>query len=394
MPELAKSLSGIRNHSLEALKPSGIRMFNNRISGIPGLLKMTLGEPDFNTPEHVKMAGIKAIVNNDSHYSAQPGTPALRKGIAHYLKVSQGLNYDWHKEIVATTGATEAIFATLTALLNPGDEVVIPTPSYALYFPITKLLGAKVIPVDVSDNDFHLTAQKLESVIKQEKGKVKALILNYPGNPTGAEYPEDILKSLAKVIKSEGIFCITDEIYCELIYGAKHYSMAKYAPNNTILMNGVSKSHAMTGWRIGYAAGPASIMKMIAQVHGYMVTSLSNPAQAAAAEALLHGLTDPASFRKVYKKRRDYIVKALNDMGLKTLMPNGAFYAFAQIPKSYGKDDEQFALDLAHKAKVGVIPGHVFGPGGEGHIRLSYATSMPNIKEAMRRISKFLKTLK
>lgn len=393
MPELAKSLHSLYNRRLQVLHPSGIREFNNKIAGIPGLLKLTLGEPDFNTPEHVKAAGIQSIKNNDTHYSAQPGTIPLRKGIAKYLKRSQGLNYDYHNEIVATTGATEAIFATLSSILNPGDEVILPTPTYAIYFPVIKLAGAKPIAVNVTDNNFHLSADKLDQVIKQEKGKVKAVIINYPGNPTGVEYTPENLKALAKVIQKDGILAITDEIYCELVYGFKHTALAKYAPENTVIVNGVSKSHAMTGWRIGYVAGPKTLIQLIGKMHGYLVTSLSDASQAAAAEALLHGEKDPLKFRPIYKERRDYIVKSLNDMGLKTLMPKGAFYAFPQIPAKYGQDDNQFCLDLAHKAKVGVIPGNVFGPGGEGHFRLSYATSLDNIKEAMRRIKKFLETL-
>lgn len=390
MPEVAENVRNLYNRCLVTLKPNGIRVFNKKIAGVPGLLKMTLGEPDFNTPEHVKAAGIRSIKNNDTHYPAQPGTIPLRKGIAHYLKVRQGLGYDPNGEIVATVGATEALFATFSALLNPGDEVLVPTPTYALYFPLIKFAGAKPICVNVTDNHFRLSAPKLEAMLKQEKGKIKMLILNYPGNPTGAEYPADDLKALAQVIKKAGIVCISDEIYCELTYGYQHTSMAKFAPGNTIVINGLSKSHAMTGWRVGYAAGPRYLIQLICKLHCYMVNSITDAAQAAAAEALLHGLKDSFTMRDVYQKRRDYIVKALNDMGLATEMPTGAFYAFPKIPAKYGKHDEQFALDLAHKAKVGVIPGNVFGAGGEGYIRISYATSLDNIREAMRRMKKFL----
>lgn len=390
MPELAKDLKTTINQRLNEVGPSGIREFDVEISKIPDIVKLTIGEPDFNTPEDVKQAAINSIKNNDSHYSAQAGTLKLRKAISGYLKKSQNLTYDPESEVIVTVGATEAIFASLTSLLNPGDKVLIPTPVFSLYFPIITLAGATPVMLDTSKDGFVLSPEKLEQAIEANGDAVKAVLLNYPNNPSGVEYSESEIRSLAKVIDQHSLYVIADEIYAELTYGVKHFSIAKLLPERTILINGVSKSHAMTGYRIGYIAAPHEIVKSIIKMHAFMITSPSNPAQAGAAEALTNGLGDTEPMRKIYQERRDYIYEQMKDMGLKAPDPQGAFYLFAQIPAKFGSDDVAFATDLAKKAKVGVTPGSCFGKGGEGYVRLSYAASNENIKLAMKRIKKYL----
>ncbi|UQS86262.1 aminotransferase class I/II-fold pyridoxal phosphate-dependent enzyme [Nicoliella spurrieriana] len=390
MPNLSPKLSRVYNHRLDLVKPSGIRSFDKQISDVDGIIKLTIGEPDLNTPDHIKEAAIKAIQDNDTHYSAQPGTIELRNAIHHYLSVARGLEYDPQSEIIATIGATEALYATFETILNPGDKVILPTPTFALYEPIVTLLGGEVINVDTSKDNFVLTPERLKEVLAKEGDSVKAILLNYPGNPTGVEFSESLIKSLADIIKEHDMFVLSDEIYCELTYGVEHHSIAEFIPEQTIYINGVSKSHAMTGWRIGYIAGPADIVKKITKTHAFMVTCPPDVDQAAAAEALQNGLDDPISMREIYKHRRDYISDRLAKMNFKTALPEGAFYIFAKIPANLEQDDVKFGLTLANEARVGVIPGSAFGPGGEGYIRMSYAASDEDIKTAMDRIEEFL----
>ncbi len=338
----------------------------------------------------LKKAAMDSIKNNDSHYSAQTGKLELRQAISNYLKKEQNLDYNPQSEVVVTVGATEAIYATFETMLNPGDKVILPTPTFALYYPIIKLLGAQPIMVDTSKDNFELTAEHLEQVIEREGDAVKAILINYPGNPTGVEYSKENLEALANVVKNHDIFMITDEIYCELTYGVEHYSIARLLPEQTIYINGVSKSHAMTGYRIGYVCGPEEFMQKLTKVHAFMITSPSNPAQVAAYEALANGLNDPIEMREIYRRRRDYIVSALETMGFDMATPRGAFYVFAKIPAQCNQNDAEFALELAENAKVGVIPGSAFGDGGQGYIRLSYAASDEDIKVAMNQMKNYL----
>lgn len=387
MPELASDLSFSKK--IQKVKASGIRIFDNKVSTIPGIIKLTLGEPDMNTPEHVKQAAIKSIQDNDSHYAPQKGKLELRKAISKYLKQTTGIDYDPETEVVVTVGATEAINAALFALSNPGDKVAIPTPVFSLYWPVATLADADYVLMNTASDNFKLTPEKLEETIKQNP-TIKAVILNYPTNPTGVEYTEDEIKALAKTIKEHHLYVITDEIYSTLTYDVKHFSIASLIPERAIYISGLSKSHAMTGYRLGYVAGPAKIMAQIGKVHGLMVTTTTDSSQAAAIEALEHGLEDPEKYRAVYRKRRDFVLKQLVEMGMQAVKPEGAFYIFAKIPAKYGQDDMQFALDLAFKEKVGITPGSAFGPGGEGYVRMSYASSDENLREAMKRIKKFL----
>lgn len=393
MPELSADLYGTVSHKLDALQPSGIREFNKEVSKIPGIIKLTLGEPDMATPEHVKQATIRSIEEDDSHYAPQMGKPELLEAISDYIQNTRDVHYDPQTEIIATVGATEALDATLFAILNTGDKVVVPTPIFSLYFPLIEMTGATVVQVDTSADNFVLTPEKLEEVLEEEGKGVKAVILNYPSNPTGREYPQEVLAGLAEVIKKHHLYAIADEIYSELVYGVEHYSIATMIPERTIFISGLSKSHAMTGYRLGYVAAPAKIMANISKMHAFLVTTVTNNVQVAAAEALTNGLDDPLEFRKIYQHRRDLLVAGLKELGFEMLTPEGAFYLFAKIPTQFGTDDVAFAKQLAKEAKVGVTPGSAFGKGGDGYVRLSYASSDENLTEAIKRIGEFLNHL-
>lgn len=393
MPELSADLYGTVSHKLDALQPSGIREFNKEVSKIPGIIKLTLGEPDMATPEHVKQAAIRSIEEDDSHYAPQMGKPELLEAISDYIQNTRDVHYDPQTEIIATVGATEALDATLFAILNTGDKVVVPTPIFSLYFPLIEMTGATVVQVDTSADNFVLTPEKLEEVLEEEGKGVKAVILNYPSNPTGREYPQEVLAGLAEVIKKHHLYAIADEIYSELVYGVEHYSIATMIPERTIFISGLSKSHAMTGYRLGYVAAPAKIMANISKMHAFLVTTVTNNVQVAAAEALTNGLDDPLEFRKIYQHRRDLLVAGLKELGFEILTPEGAFYLFAKIPTQFGTDDVAFAKQLAKEAKVGVTPGSAFGKGGDGYVRLSYASSDENLTEAIKRIGEFLNHL-
>lgn len=383
-------LSDRMNKRVAALTPAAILTFNQKISAIPDIVKLTLGEPDFNTPEHVKQAAIKAIDDNESHYTNSRGTEGLRQAAAHFLNAKYGLNYDPDKQVIMTAGATGAIYAALTAMINPGDTVIVPTPIFPLYVPILMLAGAKPIFVDTSDNGFVLSPEKLSAAIDANKDTVKAVILNFPNNPTGVTYHKDDLQKLADVISKHDIICLSDEIYSELTYDGTHVSMGSILPEQTLVMNGVSKSHAMTGWRVGMMCGPEDIINEIAKVSEFTITSLTTNAQAAAEEAFKNGMDDALPMKAEYMKRRDILVAGLEKAGFSCPNPNGAFYVFAKIPAGLNQNSEEFCYDLAKEAKVALIPGSYFLPGGEGYVRISYAASEENIQEAVSRIQKYV----
>lgn len=393
MPELSHSISNYVNNDVKEIRPSAIRDFDMKISPIPGLIKLTLGEPDFNVPEHVKQAAIDGIKANDSHYGPTAGKLALRKAVAGYLKDTRGVDYDPENEILITNGGTEALTAITFSLLNPGDKVLVPTPVFSLYFPIITLTGAECIQVDTSADDFVLTPERLKNAIADNGSNIKMIILNYPCNPTGRSYSKELLQELGAILKDNNIMIVADEMYSDLTYDQDHYSIATMLPNQTLLVSGLSKSHAMTGWRLGYVAAPAELISQIYKIHGFFVTCVNDIAQDAAIEAFENGRKDPLAFRAEYKKRRDYVVDRMRKMGFHLTTPEGAFYVFAKIPDQFGKEDEKFALDLAKKAKVGVIPGSAFGKGGEGFIRISYAASDEKLKNALDHIEKYLEDL-
>lgn len=388
MPKLAKSVAEIGNKLTKPIGDDKILVFNSEIANIPGIVKLTLGEPDFNVPDHVKQAAIKSIEDNKSHYTPQKGIPGLRKAISNYLAKDYDVNYDPETEVIVTIGATEAIYTSLSTIMNHGDKILVPTPAFSIYMDDIELLGGKPIEIDTSKDNFKLTPAKLKEVMAKEPD-AKAIIMNYPSNPTGVVYSKDELEALADVIRNQSLYVISDEIYSQLVYGEKHVSFAKVLPEQTILINGLSKSHAMTGYRIGYIAAPKEFVDQASKVHSFTVTCPSNPAQYAAQEALENGLDDPIEMRQTYQKRRDYIVNELNELGYETVTPEGAFYVFPAIPAKFGLTSDEFCRKLATEGKVGVVPGDAFGEAGEGFFRVSYATSMENIQEAMKRLKAF-----
>ncbi|ADG40499.1 MULTISPECIES: aminotransferase class I/II-fold pyridoxal phosphate-dependent enzyme [Leuconostoc] len=392
MPVAKQTLLSGLNHNLARVQPSAIRAFDNEVSAIPGILKLTLGEPDFNVPEHIKQAAVKSILENDSHYAASNGTLAVRQAATHFLKDRYDVTYDAESEIIVTVGATEAIYTVLTSLLNKGDKVILPTPIFPLYIPITLVGGGEPVFVDTSSNDFVLSPEMLKEAIKTHGESIKAIVLNFPSNPTGVTYSAQEIQALADVLRDTNIVIISDEIYSELTYETTHVSMAKYLPEQTIILNGVSKSHAMTGYRIGFLAAPAELVTKFSLIHQFTITTANNTAMAAAAEALgtETGRQDTLTMKAAYQERRDFVYQTMTNLGFKIPKPAGAFYIFAKIPAGYHQNDVEFARDLAFKNKLAVVPGSAFGPGGEGYIRLSYAASLATLQEAMSRLSDYL----
>lgn len=391
MPATKKEILNRLNNNFTKLTPGGIREFDYQVSSIPDIIKLTLGEPDFNVPAAMKQAAIDSINANDSHYAPGSGTLALRQAIAHFMQDRYQLEYDPENEIAVTVGATEGIFASLSTIINPGDEIIIPTPTFPFYMAVTKILGGIPIEVDTSSDDFILTPARLQSVL-EEHPNAKGLVLNYPSNPTGVTYTQDQIKALADTVKSTNLIVIADEIYSELVYGATHTSIANYIPEQTLILNGASKSHAMTGYRIGFIAGPQELMKSVSAIHAMLVTAASNPAMAAAVAAFgtNEGKAATQEMKDAYEQRRDFVVNNLQKLGFKLINPQGAFYVFANIPEQYGNDDLKFATDLANEGKVAVIPGSFFGAGGQGYVRISYATSMENLTRALDNIAAFI----
>lgn len=389
----SETLVNHMNHEIAAIQPSDILAFNAEIANIPGIVRLTLGEPDFNTPEHVKQAAIESIEADESHYAPSNGTLALRTAAAEFLAAKYDVHYDPASEVIITAGATGGIYTALTSILNPGDEVLIPTPIFPLYIAIVKLSGATPVFMDTSDNGFVLSPDQLQTTLAAHP-KTKAVVLNFPSNPTGVTYRHDDLKALAAVLADQPIFVLSDEIYSELTYGEPHESIANYLPTQTILLNGVSKSHAMTGWRIGIMCAPKAITAQLGKIHQFTVTSTTTNAQAAATEALKNGLDDAQVMKREYQERRDYLYDALNDLGFQSAKPEGAFYLFSKIPAGLPQNSMAFCHELAHEARVALIPGSSFGPGGEGYVRISYAASMADLKTAVTRLRTYVASKK
>ena len=379
------------NKYLDKIEVSLIRQFDQSISDVPGIMKLTLGEPDFTTPEHVKEAAKAAIDANQSHYTGMAGLMALRQAAADFVKDKYHLTYNPDNEILVTIGATEALSATLTAILEPGDTVLLPAPAYPGYEPIVNLVGADIVEIDTTGNDFVLTPEVLEQAILEQGDSLKAVLLNYPINPTGVTYSREQIKALADVLRKYDVFVISDEVYSELTYTDEpHVSIAEYLPEQTILINGLSKSHAMTGWRIGLIFAPAVFTAQLIKSHQYLVTAATTMAQFAAIEALSAGKDDALPMKAEYVKRRDYIIDKMSALGFKIIKPDGAFYIFAKIPEGYEQDSFKFCQDFAREKAVAFIPGVAFGKYGEGYLRLSYAASMETITTAMERLKEFM----
>ncbi len=377
---------------VQKIAVSDIRQFDNEVSQIPGMVKLTLGEPDFNTPEHVKQAAIKAINDDQSHYTPNPGIPALRQAAATYYNEK----FDWHyeaKNVVTTVGATEGIAAALQAILNPDDVVIVPTPIFPIYIPDTFLSHGKVVFIDTSADGFILTPEKLAATMAEyPNANFKAIVLNYPNNPTGVTYNHEELAGLAKVIKKEQLWVVSDEVYAELSYSEPHESLANFIPDQVIVINGLSKSHAMTGWRVGFILAPDAVIEQVVKTHQYMVTAPTTFVQYAALEALTNGKEDSQVMAKEYIERRDYLIDALKPLGFEMARPDGAFYLFAKIPANCPQNSWTFVRELAQTQKLALIPGISFGLGGEGYVRISYAASMDNLHKAVERLSAYVKS--
>jgi aminotransferase len=378
------------NQIVKKIAVSDIRQFDNEVSQVPGMVKLTLGEPDFNTPEHVKQAAIKAIEDNQSHYTPNPGIPALREAAAAYYNEK----FNWHyqaENVITTVGATEGIAAALQAIVNPDDVVIIPTPIFPIYIPDTLLNHGQVVFIDTSADGFVLTPERLEATIKAQGDKVvKALVLNYPNNPTGVTYNHEELAGLAKVIAKYQLWVVSDEVYAELSYSEPHESLANFIPEQVIVVNGLSKSHAMTGWRVGFLLAPKAVTDEIIKSHQYMVTAPVTLVQYAALEAMTNGKEDSQVMAKQYVERRDYLIKSLEPLGFEMARPDGAFYLFAKIPANCPQDSWTFVRELAKTQKLALIPGISFGAGGEGYVRISYAASMENLHKAVERLTAFV----
>ncbi|MRN07119.1 aminotransferase class I/II-fold pyridoxal phosphate-dependent enzyme [Lactobacillus sp. 0.1XD8-4] len=363
--------------------------FSQYVSKIPGIIKFTIGEPDFDTPENVKAAAIKSIEHNRTHYAPQRGTAGLLQAISTTLAKKYDLHYDPATEILVTNGVTEGISSAITAVTNPGDVILVPTPTFSIYTPDVMIAGGTPIEVDTSKTGFKLTPALLQEYLDKYGERVKAVIFVNPSNPTGVAYSQAEMNDLAALIKGKPIFAICDEIYSELNYDGEYSSMAKVIPDQTILANGLSKSYAMTGWRIGYLCAPAKVTDLLFKVHAFAVTDIATFVQDAAEVALRDGDKATKEMDAQYVKRRDYMYQRLTAMGFKCTQPMGAFYIFAKIPPFLDQDDSKLIYQLANEAKVAVTAGSNFGKGGEGYLRFSYATSLDQIKEGMDRLARF-----
>lgn len=375
------------------IEPSGIRKFFDLAAEMEGVISLGVGEPDFVTPDHIRKVGIETLEKGQTHYTANAGLIDLRKEISNYIKRSTGVEYNPAGEIIVTVGGSEAIDLAVRAIVNPGDEVLIPEPSFVCYKPITILAGGTPVPVVTTvENKFKLRAEQLKAAITP---KTKLLILPYPNNPTGAIMTKEDLEEIAEVIRGTDIMILTDEIYSELTYGREHVSILSIdgMAERTIYVNGFSKAYAMTGWRLGYAAAPAEIMKQMIKIHQFGIMSSPTTSQFAAIEALRNGDEDVKMMRDEYDKRRRTIVDGFNKIGLTCFEPEGAFYVFPDI-RSTGMSSNEFCETLLKQEKVAVVPGNAFGASGEGFIRCSYAYSVESIQKALEKIEKFVNSLK
>ena len=375
------------------IKPSGIRKFFDIVSEMEDAISLGVGEPDFDTPWHIRDEGIYAFERGKTFYTSNAGLKDLRLEISKYLQRSQNVTYDSDCEILVTVGGSEAIDIGLRAVINPGDEVIIPQPSYVSYEPCTILAGAKPVILEWrAEDEFRLTPELLLSKITE---KTKILILPFPNNPTGAIMEREDLEKIAKILIEKDILVMSDEIYSELTYSGKHVSITsiKGMKERTILINGFSKAYAMTGWRLGYACGPKEIIKQMTKIHQYAIMCAPTTSQYAAIEALKNGDEDVLKMRQAYNMRRRFLMDAFRKMNLKCFEPFGAFYVFPCI-KEFGMTSEEFATRFLKEEKVAVVPGTAFGDCGEGFLRISYAYSLENLKVAIGRLEKFVEKLR
>lgn len=381
-------MKDIISEKVRNIPPSGIRKFFDLILNMEGVISLGVGEPDFATPWHIRDVGIYSLEQGYTSYTSNAGLMELREAIRQRLFKDYELNYSAQDEILITVGVSEGLDLALRAIINPGDEVIIPEPCYVSYKSCTVLTDGVSVPIDTANTKFKVTREQIEKAIT---GKTKAILLSYPNNPTGAIMTQQELLEIAEVVKKYDLIVISDEIYSLLTYEQKHTSFAELPEmrDNTILLNGFSKGYAMTGWRIGYAAGNKEIISAMTKIHQYTMLCASIMGQKAAIEALKNGKATVQEMTDEYNQRRRVIVKGLNEIGLECDMPGGAFYAFPSI-KTTGLSSEEFAEKLLFEEKVAVVPGNVFGSCGEGYIRCSYATSLEKIEEALERIGKFV----
>ncbi|MFC3419067.1 aminotransferase class I/II-fold pyridoxal phosphate-dependent enzyme [Salinicoccus hispanicus] len=379
------------NRRMKDIEVPGTRQFANRVDEFPDAVDLTLGQPDFETPQPIKNAAIEAINTKSMKYSHNTGLFELRETISQYYREKYEAEYDPNGEVLVTVGGSEGIDAILRAILDPGDEVLIPAPTYLGYEPIVELSGGVTKFVDMTETDFIATPELIESNITD---RTKAIILNYPTNPTGVTYTKPQMDALVEVFRQHDIFIITDEIYAENTLEGEHISLSSYTDikEKVLVVNGLSKSHAMTGWRIGYVVGDKTIMEDITAVHLYNTICAAIPSQYAAIEALKNQRHVPEEMNASYIERRDYIYRRLIDMGLEVSRPTGAFYIFPSIRK-YEDDSFKFATDLLESVQLAVVPGRSFSGYGEGHIRLSFACSMEELTEAADRLEKYINML-
>ncbi len=378
------------NKIVTEIKPSGIRKFFDIVSEMKDAISLGVGEPDFDTPWHIREEGIYSLEKGRTFYTSNAGLAELKEEICHYLKRRFGLSYNPAKETLVTIGGSEAIDIGLRAMLDPGDEVLIPQPSYVSYLPCVTLAGGVPVVIELkAENEFRLTKQEVLDAVTE---KTKVLIMPFPNNPTGSIMTREDLKEIVDVVLEKDLFVISDEIYSELTYGGNHVSIAEFPgmKERTVVINGFSKSYAMTGWRLGYAAGPENVITQMVKIHQFAIMCAPTTSQYAAVEALKNGDNDVQMMRGEYDKRRRYVVNALRGMGLGCFEPMGAFYVFPDI-RGTGMTSDEFANRLLQEQKVAVVPGTAFGDCGEGFLRISYAYSIENLKIALGRIENFVK---
>ncbi|MFQ5613758.1 MAG: aminotransferase class I/II-fold pyridoxal phosphate-dependent enzyme [Anaerolineae bacterium] len=377
---------------VQQIPPSGIRRFFDIAATMDDVISLGIGEPDFVTPSMVLEEGINSLRRGETHYTSNSGTTELRVAIARHLERLYGLSYDPALEILITVGVSEAMYLALTAILNPGDEVIVPQPGFVSYAAGVSLAGGTPVPIATRvENNFQVTAEEIEGAITR---RTKAVLLGYPNNPTGAVLERDTLQAIARVARRHDILVISDEIYDRLVYDTEHICVPSLEGmwERTILLGGFSKAYAMTGWRLGYAAAPVELLRAMSKIHQYTIMSAPTTAQVAALVALERGEEAVEEMRQKYDRRRRLIVAGLNSIGLKCFEPRGAFYAFPSVRGS-GMDDAEFAERLLQEERVAVIPGRAFGVGGAGYVRCSYATAYDQIEAALERIARFVRKL-
>ena len=390
-PPTRRATADFLNDRVRAMPPSGIRRFFDMLAEMTDVISLTIGEPDFDTPEHITRAAIDSLERGETHYTANGGMIELREMIAANLAERYGVHYDARTELIITVGASEAVDASLRATLNPGDEVIYHEPCFVAYAPCIELAGGTPVPVSTTDGtDFRVTAAMIEAAVTP---RTKGIFLGYPNNPTGAALSHDELAAIAVVAERYDLLVYTDEIYDRLVYGRHAHTAFSSLPGmreRTVLLGGFSKSYAMTGWRIGYAAAPAELMTGIAKVHQYGIMCAPTAAQYAAIEALRSGEAAVEAMHAEYDRRRQLMTRRFNEMGLRCFEPQGAFYCFPNVTDATGMDDEDFAQQLLAEERVAVVPGRAFGPSGAGHVRACYATAYDEIVEAMDRTERFV----